>query len=221
MACRPDAPGGDSWPVHDGFCLIPMRGCSKSRPGMRNRRRLSRFLLNRDRRLRSAASRCGREEFTSRFQQKGTVMAIVQGRSAGDNLAEATTILDRWYFSASSGGCLWIESRSSALRLADACILMKRIHKVATPDGWSSIAIHLDRVSVARSIWPLILRLCTTLAQRIGATCRIVQYDSRSRFHRTNEASPQGDHNSGQYLELSGVCILIERVQSQATRLAS
>ncbi len=133
-----------------------------------------------------------------------------------DSTADIRDLLDRWYIAASGSGSLWLQPRGPNLSLREFCLVFKRIAKIFEYHRFDAVIFYFDEVEAPRSLWLIVLRLLTALAQRLQTACRVIRTDRRpankaSLNELTGLASLSPKPNSAAAtMKLDGVSVVIE-----------
>lgn len=96
-------------------------------------------------------------------------------RDARKELNDGLTLIDRWYIAATGNGGLWVQPRKDVLSLREFCTLLKRIHRTFIDQPVRVLVFYFDGISAPASLWQIVQRLITSLANSMNADCRIIQ----------------------------------------------
>ncbi|QDV89844.1 hypothetical protein RAS2_09190 [Phycisphaerae bacterium RAS2] len=94
-----------------------------------------------------------------------------------DSTAHIQHMLDRWYIAASGTGSLWLQPRGPNLSLREFCLVFKRIAKIFEYHRFDAVIFYFDGIEAPRSLWLIVMRLLTALAQRLQTNCRVIRTD--------------------------------------------
>lgn len=137
-------------------------------------------------------------------------------RDARKELNDGLTLIDRWYIAATGNGGLWVQPRKDVLSLREFCTLLKRIHRTFIDQPVKVLVFYFDGVSAPSSLWQIVQRLITALANSMNADCRIIQsIDNAAPFVgrkgiAAGSVSNATDSRTARMTKLDGVSIVIK-----------
>ncbi len=133
-----------------------------------------------------------------------------------DSTADIRDLLDRWYIAASGSGSLWLQPRGPNLSLREFCLVFKRIAKIFEYHRFDAVIFYFDGIEAPRSLWMIIMRLLTALAQRLQTACRVIRTDrpssTRGAIHELADLSTLSPKSNSRAatMKLDGVSVVIE-----------
>lgn len=125
-------------------------------------------------------------------------------------------MLDRWYMAASGTGSLWLQPRGPNFSLREFCLVFKRIARIFEYHRFDAVIFYFDGIEAPRSLWLIVMRLLTALAQRLQTNCRVIRTDrpssTRAAIHELADLStlsPKSKSGTAT-MKLDGVSVVIE-----------
>ncbi|MBI5762841.1 MAG: hypothetical protein HZA51_04865 [Planctomycetes bacterium] len=138
-------------------------------------------------------------------------------RDARKELNDGLTLIDRWYIAATGNGGLWVQPRKDVLSLREFCTLLKRIHRTFIDQPVNVLVFYFDGVNAPSSLWQIVQRLITALANSMNADCRIIQTidnaapPATGRKGAVSGSAPKATGvRTGHMTKLDGVSIVIK-----------